>query len=108
MRLPKIQTILNKTNSRCAYCGRSLKPVYATRDPLLPISRGGKNGAYNLIASCSQCNDFKADLTLDEFRLGCIKLFNSKWPDRCHSLYNWFSSLNQVKFYFELKTKDFI
>jgi 5-methylcytosine-specific restriction endonuclease McrA len=61
---------------RCAYCGISMrrKPrrdmpwLTATLDHVLPISRGGRNQRWNLVAACHGCNQAKGSMTADEFR----------------------------------------
>jgi len=51
---------------RCQYCGRHASDLrgrqFLTRDHILPISRGGENTWENVVASCSPCNNRKADL----------------------------------------------
>jgi len=40
----------------CYYCGVALDNVEAHADHLAPKARGGKNGAYNMVLTCAQCN----------------------------------------------------
>mgnify|MGYP002278643762 CR=1 FL=1 len=53
---------------RCMYCGEDLEhhKTLATRDHILPISRGGKNTWENLVTACRACNSRKDDRTPDE------------------------------------------
>ena len=56
-----------RQGSVCAYCTET---VVGLPEPehVLPLSRGGRNDASNLVAACRQCNTDKGDLTLDEWR----------------------------------------
>lgn len=67
---------LNDTRHMCHYCGRalnSLRPcreniALRTLDHIVPQSRGGANSPTNYVYACAQCNQLKAQLTLNEFR----------------------------------------
>ena len=52
---------------RCFYCARPLVAHSATKDHLVPISRGGCDCRGNLVAACSQCNSMKKERTVYEF-----------------------------------------
>lgn len=60
------QRALQLSNSRCFYCGEKLSDNYVL-DHMIPRSKGGKAGL-NLVASCVDCNAFKSDLSIEEFR----------------------------------------
>jgi 5-methylcytosine-specific restriction endonuclease McrA len=49
----------------CAYCGR---PCKATVDHVVPISRGGRDEAANVLPACKTCNSSKRDLLVTEWR----------------------------------------
>lgn len=53
--------ILGQYNFRCAYCGKNLLSLFdqATRDHIIPISRGGNNTKDNVIPACRSCNSKK-------------------------------------------------
>lgn len=55
----------------CQYCLRHTadfrKGEYLTRDHVHPQSKGGPDAWENVIASCSTCNHWKDDRTLDQF-----------------------------------------
>lgn len=53
--------VMEKTGCRCGKCGQSLHPKEATVDHIIPLSKGGLNDEYNLIALCNNCNQDKAD-----------------------------------------------
>jgi hypothetical protein len=52
----------------CWYCHAGLTAETATKDHIVPVSKGGTNHWYNLAWSCRQCNSKKRDLSLEEFR----------------------------------------
>lgn len=68
-------------DGRCHYCrGEMIRPEHdrtpsgsrrpgklATRDHLLPRSRGGSDQPHNLVLACSTCNAKKGDRTEEEF-----------------------------------------
>jgi 5-methylcytosine-specific restriction endonuclease McrA len=52
----------------CAYCAAPL-PIWAhTVDHVVPRSRGGGNGADNLVLACQPCNSSKGRRLLEEWR----------------------------------------
>ena len=58
----------------CAYCEKI--DVNHTIDHLIPRSKGGNNRLENLVIACFECNQLKADKTLNEF--GSLKLLPIK------------------------------
>lgn len=52
----------------CPYCLKSFPLTQATRDHVVPKSRGGSNDPSNIALSCAECNQEKGALTLDEYR----------------------------------------
>lgn len=64
---------LAKFNGHCAYCGF---PRGRTIDHVLPLARGGCDWPDNLMPSCKDCNNAKANMTLNEFRSA---LFNVRF-----------------------------
>lgn len=44
---------------RCRYCGAELDASTATRDHVIPLSRGGSDWASNLVPACGPCNSRK-------------------------------------------------
>ena len=57
----------NKVIARCAYCGRRLKKKEATKDHVIPSSRGGTGCESNIVTACRPCNNFKANRTPEEW-----------------------------------------
>lgn len=51
----------------CPYCLKNFPLSEATRDHLVPSSRGGKTEPDNLVLSCSHCNAEKGALTPEEY-----------------------------------------
>lgn len=58
--------ILTRDQYTCQYCGRSAPDVVLHVDHLQPVSLGGTNHPYNLLASCEACNISKSDTPLPE------------------------------------------
>lgn len=54
--------ILNKSKGRCCHCGKRLViGDNFTVEHIIPISQGGTNDMFNLVALCEECNKNKAD-----------------------------------------------
>lgn len=49
----------------CLYCG-DFKIM--TKDHIIPKSRGGCNARTNIALVCQECNGFKSDLSISDFR----------------------------------------
>ena len=58
--------ILNLWKNRCAYCGAEDD---LEQDHIIPVSRGGKHEAANVIPSCRKCNIIKGDKSINELPL---------------------------------------
>jgi 5-methylcytosine-specific restriction endonuclease McrA len=56
--------ILAEANGHCAYCDRIAK---LTLDHVIPLSKGGKYSASNVVAACGHCNTSKGNKTLKEW-----------------------------------------
>lgn len=56
--------LINHSAVTCHWCGVFL-PNGGQADHIVPISKGGKHAAYNLVASCRACNQSKADIMPD-------------------------------------------
>lgn len=57
------RNILIRENFRCAYCDCKLSLGTVTKDHVIPTSRGGSDTLINVVASCKDCNNRKADRT---------------------------------------------
>lgn len=53
---------LKRSRGRCACCGKKLTTKTMTMDHIIPLSRGGKNEAENLVALCEDCNKKKGNM----------------------------------------------
>lgn len=53
----------------CFYCGKKLSRRRATKDHVIPISKGGGNSKKNIVDACRKCNSEKGCLTIEEFRV---------------------------------------
>jgi 5-methylcytosine-specific restriction protein A len=43
----------------CHYCGKVFKPTELTMDHIVPVARGGKSNAGNVVPACKPCNQTK-------------------------------------------------
>ena len=59
------EDILFAYDYRCAYCGRTDKPL--TKDHVEPLSRGGTHTVNNIIPACHSCNCKKHARSREEF-----------------------------------------
>lgn len=73
--------IFERDLGRCRYCGSSVvqgkKPrdgLLATRDHVLPKSRGGSGHIGNMVTACQPCNNRKADMTPGEAGMAILTL----------------------------------
>lgn len=68
------QNLIQKT--ACYYCQKPLIRDQVTMDHVVPISRGGRSTAGNLVPACKDCNERKRSLTpieWDDYRAGFQK-----------------------------------
>lgn len=56
------ERVLRKSKCKCAKCGKELDMRNMTVDHIIPLSKGGTNKEYNLIAMCKKCNKEKGSL----------------------------------------------
>ena len=56
------EQILEKTNFKCAHCGKILDLHTATVEHIFPVDKGGTDEEYNLVALCSNCNATKSNM----------------------------------------------
>jgi len=66
----KNKNVFARDNYTCQYCGtEKLSGKQLTIDHVKPKSRGGKNNFENVVTACFNCNNYKADRTLNEARM---------------------------------------
>lgn len=71
----KLSEVYKRFKGRCYYCSvlTSLNDPYssnaATRDHLLPRSRGGTLISRNVVLACASCNQDKGDMTMREYKV---------------------------------------
>lgn len=72
-----------KCGMRCWYCFKALSLLpgemteIATKDHLIPISRGGSDLIDNIAPACFACNRKKGDMTEAEFRQALSTAFDT-------------------------------
>lgn len=67
---------LKKQSGRCYYCRRKMEMnpspaklgLKPTLDHVIPLSGGGENKLFNVVAACSDCNQAKGSMSEAEFR----------------------------------------
>lgn len=75
--------VYGKFNYRCAYCGTELKYKNMCIDHFIPIfnympgSNFDVNHIDNLMPSCSQCNHYKSNRTIEAFRESIYSKFDA-------------------------------
>ena len=50
----------------CAYCGSDFSALRLTRDHIVPVSQGGRNGWMNVVTACRSCNQRKSGRTPEQ------------------------------------------
>lgn len=78
------QTIYNKCDGHCAYCGKEIIISEMQVDHVIPMEFYESYKAIgkdidtigNMLPACRSCNNYKSTLTLEKFR-ACIE----KWPE---------------------------
>lgn len=59
---PVINRIFSREKGRCYWCNKGLRLKHsATKDHVLPRSKGGTNDMFNLVLSCGRCNNYKSN-----------------------------------------------
>lgn len=98
------QSIIQRDDNKCIYCGKSFSTKDLTIDHIVPKSRGGTNNYDNLASCCKRCNFKKSNFLLSE--LGWKPLFKPtkpKWINpitqkvgKEHQLESWKHFLNKA------------
>lgn len=86
------------TGGRCFYCGQPICQEFHL-DHFNPKSKGGKN-IDNLVPSCPDCNLYKSDLTIEQFREKISSSLTNSIHGRMLGKYYGIKP-RQVKFFFE-------
>lgn len=112
-------TIHEKFDGRCAYCGKDITLKQMQVDHIVPLFRNDTNEALermgiirgtntidNLNPACARCNRYKSTMTIENFRkqisLQVERLEKRSWNYRMAKDFNLITETNNdVKFYFE-------
>jgi len=54
--MASVHDIWERDGERCVWCSAGVWPRDRTLEHLLPRSRGGRDGAHNLLPACRSCN----------------------------------------------------
>lgn len=76
--------VLTRCNYACFYCGTpaAMGLVQLQIEHVVPVSQGGTNEQWNLVAACADCNAGKgADAPHPDVIQAAVELYNS-WPGR--------------------------
>ena len=102
------EKVLNKYNSRCAYCGCKLEYEDMQVDHILAKRNGGKDDYENLNPACRLCNYHKDTFTIEIFREQLLLKVDRVLKDSNTRLLKKYGVVkfnrNPIVFYFE-KTK---
>lgn len=60
------QTLFQRDNHLCMYCGGQFGHRSLSRDHVTPISQGGRNRWTNVVTACVRCNNHKAGRTPEQ------------------------------------------
>ena len=93
------ETIYNRTNGRCAYCGCQLDFNNFHMDHIIPRAEGGKTKD-NLVPSCPDCNLCKGKLSLEEFKEKIQGILTKTHQGRIVAKY-YGAKPKPIKFFFE-------
>ena len=73
----KREIVFKKYDGKCAYCGVPLVKGWNI-DHIKPKASGGSNDLENLNPSCRDCNNYKCNSSLDDFRYYTQKMLNEQ------------------------------
>lgn len=62
-----VEWLARRDGWRCRYCRFYMDETTATRDHVIPRSRGGRGHSTNVVLACVECNTAKADAELAVF-----------------------------------------
>lgn len=111
------QSVYEKYDGHCAYCGCKLEPKDMQVDHILSVARSqwmkeevDLNNIDNLMPSCRACNYYKATYTIDGFRKHLMDLMERVKVPFIYRLAEKYNMVEEKvwdgKFYFEKCLKD--
>ena len=68
-------------NGSCHYCNSQINAKTATMDHILPVSRGGRSVAGNVVVACKACNTAKKDNLASEWEEFLVKAREVSQPE---------------------------
>lgn len=95
----KRKRVFDRTKGKCYYCGCDINIKDFHMDHVRAKSKGGKGGK-NLVPACSDCNEFKGDLDLEDFRAKIDGMYNKNITAKIMCKYGIVKKKRTI-FYFE-------
>lgn len=102
--------MLEKTNFKCAHCGKQLDLDSMTVEHIFPIHKGGTNDEYNLTALCKECNQEKNNLVyrVSDYYKHILPEYKSEYIMMNHHLVDNYSKNTEKVIKFDARTYKFI
>lgn len=66
--MPSRKKVFDMFGGKCAYCGKKIEYDNFHVDHIVPKKAGGHKDPDNVFPSCPDCNNFKCDRSIEEFR----------------------------------------
>ena len=71
--MKRIKQKFNAQSGKCHYCHHRMTLDFnflcsATRDHVIPRSKGGPDHHSNIVCACLRCNQLKANMSVEEFK----------------------------------------
>lgn len=102
--------MLEKTNFKCAHCGKQLDIDTMTVEHIFPIYKGGTNEEFNTTALCKKCNQEKNNLVyrVSDYYGHILPEYKTDYIMKNHELVEKYSKNTDKVFKFDAKTYSFI
>lgn len=81
------EKIFKMTNGKCFYCGQDLNFENFHIDHLIPKAKGGRDSG-NVVPACTDCNFFKSNKSIEEFRADLEEIANKSIHTRLMARYH--------------------
>lgn len=87
----------------CCYCGKTITVVSSdfTKEHLLPKSKGGNNLLINKKSCCKNCNSWRNNQTLQQFKNNVIYHLNNSILIESYTKYDYFIMIENIEYWNE-------